>query len=141
MEKEHIGESLIIFCWHRVVVHKLKEELEKRGESVEIITGEINDSQVRQNIVDKFMRKEVKRLILNMQSGGVGLTLTAASTAVYIEFPWTPIYLIQSEDRIHRIGQDSNKVNIVRLIGKGTIDEHVFSVLDSRVKAIKEIGV
>ena len=52
-------------------------------------------------------------------SGGTGLTLTAASTAIYFSNDFSYEARAQSEDRIHRIGMDTNKgctiIDIVHL--------------------------
>lgn len=135
------GESLVLFAWHRSVVHALVKGIKGIGREVESITGEITSEIIRQNIVDRFQKKELKLLVLNMQSGGVGLTLTAASTAIYIELPHSPIHLVQSENRIHRIGTEHRSVNIVRVLGKGTIDESIFRTLDYRIKSMEKVGV
>ena len=134
-------EPLVIFAWHRSVVHEIERELKKKGVNCACITGEESDIVKRQGIVDAFQERKLPRLIANMQSGGVGLTLTAASTAIYIEFPWSPTHLIQSENRIHRIGSTGSSVQLIRVVGKDTIDEEIFAALDSRVAAIQKVGV
>jgi SWI/SNF-related matrix-associated actin-dependent regulator 1 of chromatin subfamily A len=135
------NENLVVFAWHRSVVDALIERMKEKGIDCEKITGEINSAEKRQDIVDRFQAGTLKRLVLNMQSGGVGLTLTKAATAIYVEFPHSPTHLVQSENRVHRIGSVSDKVQLIRVIGKGTIDEAIFEALDHRLKAIGEVGV
>uniref|UniRef100_A0A803M5D1 SWI/SNF-related matrix-associated actin-dependent regulator of chromatin subfamily A-like protein 1 n=1 Tax=Chenopodium quinoa TaxID=63459 RepID=A0A803M5D1_CHEQI len=60
----------------------------------------------RQSLVTEFQENEaIKAAVLSIKAGGVGLTLTAASTVIFAELSWTPGDLIQAEDRAHRIGQ------------------------------------
>ncbi|RYR26217.1 hypothetical protein Ahy_B02g060414 [Arachis hypogaea] len=44
-------------------------------------------------------------MVLSIEAGVVGLTLTVASTFSFTEQSWTPGNLIQAKDRAHRIGQ------------------------------------
>jgi SWI/SNF-related matrix-associated actin-dependent regulator 1 of chromatin subfamily A len=76
---------------------------------------------------------------LNIKAGGVGLTLTASSNVLFIEEPWTPAEKFQAEDRCHRIGQ-KNCVNIYTMLGVGTIDEDIYSLLESKRKVINSVN-
>ena len=69
------------------------------------ITGGMTDS-AKQQAIDDFQSKKVKVCILNMQAGGVGITLTAAHTMIMIDYTWLPADMVQVEDRICRTGQD-----------------------------------
>jgi len=57
-----------------------------------------------------------KILVAVPAAGGVGITLTAAQTAVYIDKTWNAEHWMQSVDRIHRIGQGGS-VTIISLLG------------------------
>jgi SWI/SNF-related matrix-associated actin-dependent regulator 1 of chromatin subfamily A len=121
------GQKLIVFCYLKEVVEALRKEF-KGAVSV---TGDDNATQ-KQAAVDKFQNDaNCKLIILNYKSGGVGLTLTAASNVLFIEFPWTAADCVQAEDRAHRNGQ-KNAVNCVYLLGEGTIDEYMYELIQTK---------
>ncbi len=55
--------------------------------------------------VERFQGGRLNGLALTIGAGGVGITLTHASNALFIDQDWTPALNRQAEDRIHRIGQ------------------------------------
>ena len=121
------GQKLIVFCYLKEVVEALRKEF-KGAVSV---TGDDNATQ-KQAAVDKFQNDgNCKLIILNYKSGGVGLTLTAASNVLFVEQPWTAADCVQAEDRAHRNGQ-KNAVNCVYLLGEGTIDEYMYELIQTK---------
>ena len=121
------GEKLIVFCFLKEVVAALKSEF---PEAV-TVTGDDNDKQ-KQRAVDQFQENAAcKLIILNYRSGGTGLTLTAASNVLFVEFPYTASDCEQAEDRAHRNGQ-KNAVNCIYLLGSGTIDEYLYNLIQTK---------
>ncbi|RDY14160.1 SWI/SNF-related matrix-associated actin-dependent regulator of chromatin subfamily A-like protein 1, partial [Mucuna pruriens] len=87
----------------------------------------------RQQLVTDFQEKDaIKAAVLSIKAGGVGLTLTAASTVIFAELSWTPGDLIQAEDRAHRIGQVSS-VNVHYLLANDTVDDIIWDVVQSKL--------
>ena len=121
------GQKLIVFCFFKEVVAALKREFPKAV----TVTGDDNDKQ-KQYSVDKFQQDEAcKLIILNYRSGGTGLTLTAASNVLFVEFPYTYADCCQAEDRAHRNGQ-KNAVTCTYLLGQNTIDEYMYNLIQTK---------
>lgn len=121
------GQKLIVFCFLKEVVAALKREFP----NAVTVTGDDNDRQ-KQASVDKFQGDEAcKLIILNYRSGGTGLTLTAASNVLFVEFPYTAADCEQAEDRAHRNGQ-KNAVICTYLLGENTIDEYLYNLIQTK---------
>lgn len=121
------GNKLIVFCFLKQVVSDLKAEFP----DAVTVTGE-DDDKAKQRSVDAFQNDDNTRLIiLNYRSGGTGLTLTAASNVLFVEFPWTYSDCCQAEDRAHRNGQ-KNAVTCTYLLGSNTIDEYMYNIIQTK---------
>lgn len=70
-------------------------------------------------------------MIAQQQAGGTGNTWTAAAYTIYFSNTYSLRERLQSEDRNHRIGQDSNVVYI-DIVGQGTIDARIAAALSSK---------
>jgi SNF2 family DNA or RNA helicase len=120
------GQKLVLFAWHKEVVKELAERF-----NAPYIMGDV-DMRRRQDAVDRFQNdQDCKLIVMNMQSGGVGLTLTAASNVAFIELGWNPATHDQAEDRCHRIGQEDS-VTAWYFLGQGTIDNDIQDLIEKK---------
>ena len=80
-------------------------------------------------LVERFHNDADCRIFLSTDAGGVGLNLQhAAALVVNMDLPWNPAVLEQRIGRVHRMGQ-SRGVQVVNLIGQGSIEEGMLGVL------------
>lgn len=83
----------------------------------------------RQRIVDEFTSRPGHAvLIAQIQAGGVGLNIQAASVVVLMEPQWKPSAEEQAIARSHRMGQ-TRAVRVHRLIAKDSVDERMVEIL------------
>jgi len=78
-------------------------------------------------------------LLLTTRVGSLGLNLTGASIVIFIEHDFNPFVDEQAMDRVHRIGQRSNSINIYRLIAADSIDEKIMDVQRKKVAMSKAV--
>lgn len=87
-------------------------------------------AEERAEIVRAFQEGDINRvLVANPAAAREGLTLTRASAAVYLDRGFNLVDYLQSQDRIHRIGQ-TRRCEIHKLIASGTVDEYVDAVTE-----------
>jgi SNF2 family DNA or RNA helicase len=105
-----------------------------------IIEGELKDLDIsyfylegatptedRNDYVKRFNAGEGKVFLISLKAGGTGLNLTGADTVIHYDPWWNPAVEDQATDRAYRIGQQ-NKVHVMKLITKGTIEEKIFKL-------------
>lgn len=123
------GDKVIIFSVFKDPLNKLYTELSQYNPV--LVTGDIQDSQVEINKQIFQGDSKCKLMLATTQKAGTGLTLTAASYAIFLDTPWTAAEFEQAQDRIHRIGANKN-VFIYELITKDTIDERVHDIVQTK---------
>lgn len=123
---ESCGEKTVVFAWHQDVVHAIAAAVKEEG--VRVITGSTKIED-RQAAVDAFQNDpSVRFIVCNLQAGGVGITLTAASHVVCAEVDWVPANITQAEDRCHRIGQRES-VLVQHIVLDGSLDARMINTL------------
>ena len=131
-DAEDQGIPLIVFSAHLAPLDAL---LTREGWA--IISGD-TPPETRQKIVNLFQQNKLKGVGVSIRAGGVGITLTNAWKALFVDLDWTPAANWQAEDRIARIGQKSNKVEIVRLVTNHPLDIHVNKLLCQKIRTIQD---
>lgn len=130
---------VIVFSPSRQLLNLLSARLEKKKIEHGLIVGG-QDGEERQAHIDKFQAGATKVILVSVKAGGVGLTLTAADTMVFLSRPWSSIDNIQAEARGHRIGSEIHEsVTIVDYVSRGTIDEIIARRLDDKFDRIEEL--
>jgi SWI/SNF-related matrix-associated actin-dependent regulator 1 of chromatin subfamily A len=121
------GEKLVVFTH----LTEVGSEIIRRFPGALSIRG-MNTEQERQSSVDRFQNDPTAQLIVcGIKSGGVGITLTAASRVAFVELPWHAADCDQCEDRCHRIGQHDS-VQCTYFLGKDTIDEDIYKIIEGK---------
>ena len=121
-------EKVIIFSNWTQMTDAICNKLKSSGHNVGVITGETPDSS-RQEIVDVFQNSsDLSVLVGTIGAMGTGLTLTAATTVIFVDEPWNKALFDQAVDRAHRIGQKNN-ITIYSIMCKDTIDERIHNLI------------
>jgi SNF2 family DNA or RNA helicase len=134
---ENMG-CCVVFCAHHRASDALKEQLEKQKLRVAVIDGR-TPPKARAEIVADFQCERLDVFIGGINAAGEAITLTRADTVIFVELDWVPAALLQAEDRIHRVGQQSNcqVIHLVARIPNGdNLDEMMIELIGSKVARI-----
>jgi SNF2 family DNA or RNA helicase len=96
------------------------------------------DKDKRQDMVDRFQAGTSKVFVGTTQAAGVGITLTAATTVIIQDRPWTPGDLEQAEKRIHRIGTTKPCFSFWQQLEK-SIDESIDELILKKATQISMV--
>lgn len=131
--------SLVIFTQSRQLIELLSEKMTKDGFEHGMITG-AQDSTQRQQAIDDFQSGKLKYVLVTIAAGGVGLTLTAADTMVFLQRAYSSTAMTQAKSRAHRIGSEIHEsVKIVNYITRDSIEEAQIAALEDKAIRIETI--
>ena len=113
------NEKVVIWAEFTADIDRISDALHAMGKHVGIIDG--RTSQNAGWIAKNFQDGNLDYLVCHPAAAGHGITLTAASIAVYYSLSFSSELHLQSRDRIHRIGQTRACV-YVYLLAEDTVD-------------------
>ena len=137
---EEIEGKAIIWAHYQYDINTIIKEVEKvHGPGSIVDYYGLTPQDQRQKNIKKFQENDKCRFIVGTpQTGGYGITLTAANTVIYYSNGYDLEKRLQSEDRAHRIGQKKS-VTYVDILADETVDEKIVKSLRKKINIASEV--
>jgi len=137
------GRKVVVFSYFRDVLETVAKVLGSGRDGVARmhvigpLTGDTSPTD-RQAMVDEFTpAKGPAVLVSQIQAGGLGLNIQAASVIIIAEPQLTPSMEEQAIARAHRMGQ-VRRVDVHRLLCEDSVDQRVLELLAAKREAFDE---
>lgn len=115
-------EPVVVGMVSRQLLELCEARLDKANISYSSVKGG-QSLEDREDAIDDFQSGKVRVILLTVQSGGVGITLTRAQYLVMLQRSWSLVDNMQTEDRVHRIGSEQHtQVTIIDVVTEKTIE-------------------
>ncbi len=133
--------KVVIWSHYQRDIETILKAIRKKYDRDDIVVDYYGKTSMedRQNNIKKFQEDDNCRFFLGTtQTGGYGITLTAASTMVYYSNGYDLEKRLQSEARIDRIGQEY-PMTYIDIVTEDTIDIKVVKALRKKLNIATDI--
>ena len=135
--KDSSDKKILVFSQFTKVLEVIGKRLNEENISYSYLDGKTS-AKDRVKLVEEFNTNNNKVFLISLKAGGTGLNLTSANIVVHFDPWWNPAVEDQASDRAHRIGQ-KNVVNVIKLIAKGTAEERVINLQETKKELIEDV--
>ncbi|MWV56367.1 DEAD/DEAH box helicase [Streptococcus zhangguiae] len=131
------NHRVLIFSQFRNMLDRIEREVEELGLTSYKLTGS-TPAHLRQEMTTAFNAGSRDIFLISLKAGGVGLNLTGADSVILVDLWWNPAVEAQAISRAHRMGQ-TEKVECYRLITRGTIEEKIQALQESKKNLVTTV--
>lgn len=124
--------KIVLFSFYRDTISYLEGRFKEDGINCISMMGGITKN--KSEVIDKFKNDPSIKILLSTEVGAEGLDLQFCDTEINYDLPWNPMKLEQRIGRIDRIGQKSEKIHIINMSCKDSIEDRVLDHLYTRIK-------
>ena len=137
---EEVEGKAVIWAHYQYDVSEIIKAIHKKyGEESVVTYYWLTPQEERQDNIKRFQEDEKCRFLVGTpQTGGYGITLTAASTMIYYSNGYDLEKRQQSEARIDRIGQ-KKPMTYIDILAEDTVDERIVKALRKKVNIATQI--
>lgn len=127
------GKQTIIWCMFVSTIDKVQRDLSRKGINSAVIYGNTPQKE-REQLIEKFKKHEIDTLITNPHTLAESVSLHKnCHDAIYLEYSFNLTHMLQSRDRIHRLGLPDGQYTQYYYFmlegerdGRNTIDEKIY---------------
>ena len=123
------GAKLIIFTHFLITLNAIAEHIDGIGADYVLYHGGLTIPQ-KNEAIQRF--EDEVQILLSTEAAGEGRNLQFCHVMINFDLPWNPQRIEQRVGRIHRVGQDE-RVEIFNLSAKGTVEDYLLDILDSKL--------
>ncbi len=139
------GKKVIVWGMFVKTMQKIQEVLAQSGISVNLIYGG-TPKEERVNLINDFRDGDVQVMISNPNTLGESISLhQTVHDAIYFEYNFNLTFMLQSRDRIHRLGLSENQYTRYYYLmtegnraHEGFIDQSVYKRLKEKEQMMSE---
>ena len=140
------GKATIIWCFFVKSMNNLSSALTRLGYSTSVICG-ATPQEDRDRILNEFRSRKIQILITNPHTLAESVSLhKTCHDAIYFEYSYNLVHLLQSKDRIHRLGLPANQYTQYHFLqthfstaeGSWSLDERIYARLSEKEKTMLE---
>jgi SNF2 family DNA or RNA helicase len=133
------GKAIIWAHWQADIKSIIKEIKKVHGPGSVVDYYGLTPQDQRDKNRNAFQNdSKVRYLVGTPQTGGYGITLTAANSVIYYSNGYDLEKRLQSEDRAHRIGQHK-PVTYIDILAEETVDEKIVKALRKKINIASEV--
>jgi SNF2 family DNA or RNA helicase len=133
LEDVPIKEPLVVFVRFVLDIERVREICESQGRTV----GEVSGRKKELTDEGRFP-EDVDVMVVQIQSGSLGINLSRASTAIFYSWGWSLGDILQARARI-RHAEQTRSLQFVHLVIADSIDERMRACLQDRKDFIEDI--
>jgi len=131
------GHRILLFSQFTSMLEIIRKWLDSQKIGYMYLDGS-TPAKERGVMVKAFNEGRGSVFLISLKAGGTGLNLTGADTVIHYDPWWNPAVEDQATDRAYRIGQE-NRVHVMKLITKGTIEEKIYNLQEKKKKLIDAV--
>ena len=137
---DELEGKAVIWAHYQFDVQTIVDAIKKEyGEKSVVTYYGLTPNDIRQSNLERFQTKDETRFLVGTpQTGGYGITLTAASTMIYYSNGYDLEKRTQSEARIDRIGQKF-PMTYIDILAEDTVDERIVKALRKKINIATQV--